>query len=124
MRVIKTKNAPAPIGPYNQAIEVGNQLFLSGQVAINPANGELVMDDIATETEQVFANIKAVLTEAGYNLSNVVKASIFLKNMDDFNAVNEVYGAHFVPPYPARECVQVAKLPKDVNVEISIIAVK
>src|SRR4051812_15421297 len=93
--VVNTSNAPAPIGPYNQAIKAGNFLFLSGQVAINPATGDLVLDDIKTETKQVMENIKAVLTEAGAGFINVVKTTIFLKDMQDFAQVNEIYGSYF-----------------------------
>jgi 2-iminobutanoate/2-iminopropanoate deaminase len=122
--VINTNNAPAPIGPYSQAIIAGNFVFVSGQVAINPPTGELVMDDIKTETKQVMENIKAILTEAGIDFSNIVKTSIFLKDMQDFTQVNEVYGSYFKEQFPARETVQVAGLPKNVNVEISVTAIK
>lgn len=123
-KIIRTKNAPAPIGPYNQAILAGDTLYLSGQVAIDPASGELCLDDLETETRLVISNLKAVLNEAGMDLSNLVKCSIFLKNMDDFVAVNKIYSEYFEEGQaPARETVQVAKLPKDVNVEISGVAV-
>lgn len=118
--IINTTNAPAPIGPYSQAVKAGGFLFVSGQVAINPATGELVLDDIKTEAKQVMENIKAILTEAGLNFSHVIKTGIFLKDMNDFAAVNEVYGAYFTDNFPARETVQVAGLPKNVNVEISV----
>lgn len=123
-QVINTANAPAPIGPYNQAILAGNTLFLSGQIALNPKTGELVMDSIPHETHQVLKNMKAVLKEAGMDMSNVVKCSIFLADMDNFPIVNEVYGSYFTENFPARETVQVSKLPMGVNVEISAIAVK
>ena len=123
-KVIKTKDAPAPIGPYNQAILAGNTLYCSGQIALDPASGELRISNLEEETNLIMSNVKAVLSAADMNLSNVVKCSIFLKNIDDFSAVNEIYGRYFEVDPPARECVQVAKLPKDVNVEISVIAVQ
>ena len=120
--VINTKDAPAPIGPYNQAVLANGFLFLSGQIAINPENGELNLSSIAEETHQVMRNIKAVLLEAGYTFDQVVKTTIFLADMDLFSAVNEVYGSYFNNTYPARETVAVKGLPKGVNVEISITA--
>ncbi|MDB5007172.1 MAG: yabJ 2 [Mucilaginibacter sp.] len=122
--VINTQNAPAPIGPYSQAIIAGNLVFVSGQVAINPLNGELVMDDIKIETTQVMENIKAILTAAGIDFNNIVKTSIFLTDMQNFAQVNEVYGTYFTDDFPARETIQVAGLPKNVNVEISVTAIK
>ena len=122
-KIINTPNAPAPIGPYNQAVLNGNLLFTSGQIAIDPITGKLVMDDIASETRQVMENLKAVLTEAGMDFSNVLKASIFICDMASFSKINEVYTTYFdEATAPARETVQVANLPKYVNVEISIIA--
>lgn len=123
-KVISTKNAPAAIGPYSQAILVNGFLYTSGQIAINPETNELVMDNIQNETHQVMKNLKAILTEAGMNFSDVVKAGIFLQSMNDFQAVNEVYASYFSSDFPARETVEVAKLPKGVNVEISMIGVK
>jgi len=123
-QVINTKNAPSPIGPYSQAILRGNTLYMSGQIAINPNNGELVLSNIKEETKQVMENIKAVLKEAGMGFEHVVKSSIFISDMNNFTLINEVYGMYFESDYPARETVQVARLPKDVNVEISVIAVK
>ncbi|WP_231460448.1 MULTISPECIES: RidA family protein [unclassified Pedobacter] len=123
-QIINTTNAPAPIGPYNQAVMAGNFLFVSGQVAINPENGELNMPNIEEETHQVMRNLKSVLLEAGLTLDNVVKSSIFLTDMGNFAAVNEIYGKYFTSDFPARETVQVSALPKNVNVEISVIAVK
>lgn len=120
--VINTKDAPAPIGPYSQAVIANGFLFLSGQVAINPENGELNLSSIAEETHQVMRNIKAVLLEAGYTFDHVVKTTIFLADMDLFAAVNEVYGSYFSETYPARETVAVKGLPKGVNVEISVTA--
>jgi 2-iminobutanoate/2-iminopropanoate deaminase len=122
--VINTHNAPAPIGPYSQAINAGNFVFVSGQIAIDPVSGELVMDNIETETTQVMDNIKSILIEGGVDFDNIVKTSIFLKNMQDFAKVNEVYGRYFKDHFPARETIQVAGLPKNVNVEISVIAIK
>jgi 2-iminobutanoate/2-iminopropanoate deaminase len=123
-KIIETNNAPAPIGPYSQAVLSGNTLYTSGQIAINPISGKLILDSIELETTQVMDNMKAVLKEAGMNFDHVVKASIFISNMDDFNQINTVYNQYFTSDYPARETVQVARLPKDVNVEISMIAVK
>ena len=121
-KVIRTDNAPAPIGPYNQAIQYGDILFVSGQIAINPATGELVLGDIQAETHMVMNNLKAVLAEAGMDFSNIIKSSIFLMDMGQFAQVNEVYGSYFSANPPARETVQVSGLPKGVNVEISVIA--
>lgn len=123
-KAINTANAPAPIGPYSQAIIAGHFVFVSGQVAINPADGELVMDTIKSETKQVMENIRSILVEAGIDFSNIVKTSIFLKDMQDFAQVNEVYGSYFSEQFPARETIQVAGLPKNVNVEISVTAIK
>lgn len=123
-KVIRTDNAPAPIGPYNQAIQYGDMLFVSGQIAINPATGDLVQDDIQAETRVVMQNLAAVLAEAGMDFSNVIKSTIFLMDMGQFAQVNEVYGSYFTANPPARETVQVAGLPKGVNVEISVVAGK
>ena len=124
-KIINTPNAPAPIGPYNQAVLSGNTLYISGQVAFNPKTMILVMDDIKTETKQIMENLKAILNEANMTFEHVVKTSIFLSDMNNFVTVNEVYGQYFnSDTAPARETVQVARLPKDVNVEISMIAVK
>ena len=123
-KIIFTENAPAPIGPYNQAILKGNTLYTSGQIAINPANGELVISNIEAETEQVMQNMKAVLEAAGMTFENVVKTTIFIMNMNDFASINTIYGSYFnEKTAPARETVQVACLPKNVNVEISMIAI-
>lgn len=119
--LIHTPDAPEPIGPYSQAVRHENTLYLSGQIAIDPKSGDMVMENIPAETEQVMKNISAVLKAAGTDFSNVIKSTIFLKNMDDFQAVNEVYGSYFSGDYPARETVAVRTLPKDVNVEISMI---
>lgn len=123
-RIIKTSNAPAPIGPYNQAVEVNGTLYVSGQIAINPADGQLVMLNIIREATQVMENISAILKEAGYTFGDVVKTSIFLNDMNNFAAVNDVYANYFTENFPARETVQVSVLPKNVNVEISVVAVK
>ncbi|WGK94339.1 MULTISPECIES: RidA family protein [Flavobacterium] len=124
-KIIFTEKAPAPIGPYNQAVLTGNTLYTSGQIAINPANGELVLDTIEIETKQVMENMKAVLEAAGMTFENVVKSTIFISNMNDFGTINSIYGAYFhEKTAPARETVQVACLPKNVNVEISMIAVR
>ena len=123
---ITSNDAPAPIGPYSQAIQTGSIMFISGQIPMNALTGELITDNIELATHLVMENLRAILNEAGMNFSNVVKTSIFLKDMDDFAVVNEIYGGYFkgkTPP-PARETVQVARLPKDVQVEISAIAVK
>ena len=121
-KIINSPKAPVPIGPYSQAVKIGNTLYLSGQIAINASTGEMVDDSIQNETKQVMENIGHVLEAAGMNFTNVFKCSIFLKDMDNFSAVNEVYGSYFSSEFPARECVQVAKLPKDVNVEITALA--
>jgi 2-iminobutanoate/2-iminopropanoate deaminase len=123
-KVIHTANAPEAIGPYSQAIMVNNMLFVSGQIAINPSTGELEINDRVKETHRVMKNIEAILSEANLNWTHVVKASIFLKTMDDYAVVNTVYAEYFKENPPAREAVQVVKLPKDVNVEISVIAAK
>jgi 2-iminobutanoate/2-iminopropanoate deaminase len=124
MKIINTNNAPAPIGPYNQAILAGETLYISGQIAINPLNGELIIPDIVSETHQVMKNLQAILSEAEMSFENVVKCTIFISSMDNFSKINEVYGSYFSGNYPARETVEVSKLPKSVNVEISAIAVK
>jgi len=124
-KIIETKNAPAPIGPYSQAVLINNTLYSSGQIAINPETGDLVTKNIEEETSQVMQNIKAILTAAEMDFDQVIKTTIFISNMDDFSKINEIYGSYFDEKNaPARETVQVAKLPKNVNVEISIIAMK
>ncbi|MEO8721800.1 MAG: RidA family protein [Ginsengibacter sp.] len=120
--IINTEKAPAPIGPYSQAVKAGGLLFLSGQIALVSGTSELLVSDITAETTQVMENLKAVLKEAGLNFSHVVKTTIFLKEMSDFGKVNEKYGMYFEKEFPARETVAVKSLPKDVNVEISMIA--
>lgn len=122
-KVISTKEAPSAIGPYSQAIKANGFLFLSGQIPLSPATGELVGSDIKEQTHQVFANIKGVLQSEGLTLADVVKATVFLASIEDFQAVNEVYGEYFTNEPPARSCFQVVKLPKDAGVEIEVIAV-
>ena len=122
--IIKTDKAPAPIGPYNQAVKTGNMVFISGQIAINPATGELETGDLETETKLVMENLKAILAEAKCTFENVIKTSIFISDMNNFGKINEFYGTYFqAKTAPARETVEVANLPKFVNVEISAIAV-
>ena len=124
-QIIQTDYAPAPIGPYSQAVIYGTTLYTSGQIAIDPDSGRLVMDSIEAETQQVMKNLEAVLDAAGMTFDQVVKSTIFISNMDDFSMINAVYGQYFSEETaPARETVQVARLPKDVNVEISMIAIK
>jgi 2-iminobutanoate/2-iminopropanoate deaminase len=123
-KIIKTSKAPAPIGPYNQAILSGNTLYTSGQIAIHPETGELVLDSIEAETKQVMENMKAVLDAAEMTFENVIKTSIFIADMNQFSEINKIYGSYFnEETAPARETVEVANLPKFVNVEISMIAV-
>jgi 2-iminobutanoate/2-iminopropanoate deaminase len=119
--IIQTDNAPAPIGPYSQAVKVGKTLYVSGQVAINPSTGDLVLESIPVETKQVMENLKAILIKTGTSFDNVAMTTIFLSDMGHFAAVNEVYGSYFTGNYPARATVAVKTLPKNVNVEISII---
>jgi 2-iminobutanoate/2-iminopropanoate deaminase len=123
-KIINTTKAPAPIGPYSQAILAGGTLYVSGQVAFDPESGNLITDSIQNETHRVMKNVEAILTEAGYGFSDVVKCSIFVKDLNNFAAINEVYGMYVGDAKPARETVEVARLPRDVNVEISCIAVK
>lgn len=122
--IIKTTNAPAPIGPYNQAVLAGDTLYISGQICIDPVSGELKKKDIQEETHRVMQNLKAILLAAGTGFNNVVKSTIFITDMNQFAEINEVYGKYFEGDFPARETVQVAALPKFVNVEISMIAIK
>ena len=122
--VIKTGEAPAPIGPYSQAIRINNMLFISGQICIDPSTGELKNKDVWEETEQVMRNLLAILGEAGMSFEHVVKTTIFITDMNRFGEINEVYGKYFTADFPARETVQVSALPKFVNVEISMVAVK
>ncbi len=123
-RIIHTEKAPAALGPYSQAIEVNGTLYVSGQIPFVPATMTLVSDDVQEQTKQSLENIGAILAEAGYEFKDVVKASVFIKNMDDFAKINEVYSHYLGDVKPARACVEVARLPKDVKVEIEVIAVK
>lgn len=122
--IIKTANAPEPIGPYNQAVLAGDTLYISGQICIDPHTGELKKRDIQDETHQAMQNLRAILVAAGMGFNHVVKTTIFITDMHQFSEINEVYGKYFDGDFPARETVQVAALPKFVNVEISMIAVK
>ena len=121
-KVIYTKDAPEPIGPYSQGILIDKILFVSGQIAINPVTGNLMLDNVHEEAAQIMRNIGAILKAAGMDYSNIVKTTIFLTNMNNFSSVNEVYGSFFKDSFPARETVQAARLPKDVNIEISVTA--
>ncbi|SLK03114.1 2-iminobutanoate/2-iminopropanoate deaminase [Salegentibacter salarius] len=124
-KIIKTDKAPAPIGPYNQAVLTGNMLYISGQIALNPETNELETEELQKETTRVMENLKAILNEAEMDFENVIKTSIFISDMNNFAKINEVYGSYFnAETAPARETVEVANLPKFVNVEISAIAVK
>ncbi|AIF69036.1 endoribonuclease [Palaeococcus pacificus DY20341] len=120
--IIFTEKAPKPIGPYSQAVKVGNFLFISGQIPINPETGELIQGDIKAQTRQVLENIKAIVEAAGGSLNNIVKVNVYLKDMNDFQAMNEVYAEYFGESKPARAAVEVARLPKDVKIEIEAIA--
>ena len=123
-KIYNTSNAPSPLGPYNQAVMAGNMFFTSGQIAINSKSGELVINNVKDETKQVMENLKAILNTANLDFTNVVKTSIFITSMNDFNDINDVYGSYFEKGQePARETVEVAKLPAGVNVEISMIAI-
>ena len=124
MNIIATDNAPKAIGPYSQAIEANGTLYISGQIPLDPQTMEFVSDEIEAQTHQCLKNIQAILTEAGYTLENVVQCGIFLADMNDFSAVNAVYGEYFSAHKPARACVQVARLPRDAKIEIEAIAVK
>ena len=122
--IVFSKNAPEPIGPYSQGVKVGNVLYTSGQIALDPDSGDLINENITEETHAVMKNLDAVLAAAQFSFIDVVKCTIFIKNMDDFTAINEAYGQYFKSSPPARETVEVSRLPKNVNVEISCIAVK
>lgn len=123
-KIVVTKNAPAPIGPYNQAVLIHGTLYISGQICIDPQTGSLKNRDIQDETHQVMQNLKSILSEAGMSFNNVVKTTIFITDMNQFSEINEIYGKYFTGDFPARETVQVSALPKFVNVEISMIAVQ
>lgn len=120
--VINTKNAPSAIGPYEQAIKFGDLVFTSGQIPLDPKTGEIVSDDVKEQTKQCFENAKAILEEAGTSLENAIKLTVFIKDMNEFANINEVYASYFPENKPARSCVEVARLPKDVKVEIEVIA--
>lgn len=120
--IVSTPMAPKPIGPYSQAVRYGNMLFVSGQIALNPETGTFENDNIEAETFRVMENLHGILAEAGFTFENILKTTIFLKSMDDFAKVNEIYGSYFKDNFPARETVEVARLPKDANVEISVVA--
>ncbi len=122
--VIQTNRAPGAIGPYSQAVVSGNLLFVSGQIPIDPETGNLIIGGIESETHRVMKNIEAILTEAGYGFEHVLKSTLFLKSMEDFSKINAVYASYFEGNYPARETVEVSVLPKNANVEISVIASK
>ncbi len=122
--IIHTNNAPEPIGPYSQAVWAGNLLFCSGMIALDPTSGNMQNADVEAETRQVMANIGALLKSAGLDYKNIIKTSIFLKDMNDFPKVNAIYGSFFTGDFPARETVEVARLPKDARVEISVVALK
>src|SRR5690606_15872526 len=123
-KIINTTQAPAPIGPYNQAVQAGNHLYISGQIALSPETGALIIGSVSDEARQVLKNLESILSASDYSFTDVVKTTIFLRHMEDFNAVNAVYAEYFPEKAPARETVAVAGLPKDVNVEISVIAWK
>ena len=123
-KIIESDRVPAPIGPYSQAVLSGSTLYASGQIALDAETGVMENESIETEIKKVMSNIKALLAEAGMEFSNVVKSSIFLNDLNDFDVVNRIYGGYFINQYPARETVEVARLPKDARVEISIIAIK
>ena len=123
-RIIHTENAPAALGPYSQAVEVNGTLYVSGQIPFIPETMTCVSEDVQEQTKQSLENVKAILEEAGYSLNDVVKAGVFIKNMNDFPLINEIYAEYFSENKPARACVEVARLPKDVKVEIEVIAVK
>ena len=123
IETVSTQKAPAAIGPYSQAVKLGNMVFTSGQIPINPATGEIVAGDIEAQARQVLENLGEVLKAAGSDFGHVVKAVVFIKDMNNFAAVNKIYGEYFSSPYPARSCVEVARLPRDVGVEIEAVAV-
>lgn len=122
--VISTDKAPAAIGPYSQAIEVNGMIYTSGMIPIDPSTGELVTGSVEAQAEQAISNLEALLAASGSSVEKVVKTVVFISNMDDFGKINEVYAKHFKEPYPARSCVQIARLPKDVAIEIEAVAVK
>lgn len=122
--IVQTGNAPGAIGPYSQAVKAGNMLFVSGQVPIDPETGNVIIGGIESETHRVMKNIEAILEAAGFSFEDVVKSSLFIKNMEDFSRINSAYASYFTSNFPARETVEVSRLPRDVSIEISVIAVK
>jgi 2-iminobutanoate/2-iminopropanoate deaminase len=123
-KIISTEDAPAAIGPYSQAVEVNNQLFISGQIPINPVTGELVGEDLEKQTVQSLENIKAILKAANYSMQDIVKCELFISDMNNFNQINQIYARYFTEEAPARACVEVSRLPKDVKIEIAAVAAK
>lgn len=123
-QIISTDKAPSAIGPYSQAIWAGDFLFASGQVPVDPATGDLISQDVQEQAHQALKNVRSILETAGLTMDNVVKATVFIKNMDDFGKINEVYAQYFSTPFPARSCVEVARLPRDVQVEVEVVAKK
>lgn len=123
-KVISTDQAPAAIGPYSQAIEIGNFVFTSGMIPINPATGELVTGSVEAQAEQVFSNLQHLIEASGSSMDKVIKTVVFIQNMEDFGKINEIYAKYFPEPYPARSCVEVARLPKDVALEVEAIVEK
>jgi 2-iminobutanoate/2-iminopropanoate deaminase len=121
---ISTKNAPSAIGPYSQAIEVNGMIFTSGMIPINPQTGELVTGSVEAQAEQAFTNLKALIEDAGSSMDKVVKTVVFIKDMEDFSKINAIYEKYFTEPYPARSCVEVARLPKDVALEVEAVTIK
>lgn len=123
-QIISTDKAPSAIGPYSQAVWAGDFLFASGQVPVDPATGDLISQDVQEQAHQALKNVRSILETAGLTMDNVVKATVFIKNMDDFGKINEVYAQYFSTPFPARSCVEVARLPRDVQVEVEVVAKK
>lgn len=123
-QIISTDKAPSAIGPYSQAVWAGDFLFASGQVPVDPATGDLVSQDVQEQAHQALKNVRSILEAAGLTMDHVVKATVFIKNMDNFGKINEVYAQYFSTPYPARSCVEVARLPRDVQVEVEVVAKK
>lgn len=123
-KILFTEKAPSAIGPYSQAVSAGDFIFTSGQIPVNPSTGEIIYGDVKKATAQCLENIKAIAEAAGCTLDDVIKATLFIKDMNDFSSINEVYGTYFVKDQPARSCVQVARLPKDVDVEIEVVIKK
>jgi 2-iminobutanoate/2-iminopropanoate deaminase len=123
LKIVATENAPKAIGPYSQAVIAGNLVYTSGQIPIDPLTGDIVAGGIDLQTRQVLENVRAILEASGSTLKNVIKSTVFIKNMNDFPIINKIYAEYFIEPYPARSCVEVAKLPKDVSIEIEVVAI-